>query len=402
MKPLDTFSEAIWGLASRPGRTLATIVALAIAVATVALVASVLSGFERQIEQMSFGAYGRALVIRENYFVEDRHGPPRLSDIDRLREALPHIESVAAWRVIFGADVVAGRERQQLEIYGAQGDYQREASAPVFAGRALTPDETVSAQRLCLIGDGAAARLFPDGNALHESIRINGISCRVIGIFGEPENRVAERYSNAVITPFATAARYFSDETYLAPDEVTQITLLLTEARFLSRSRTTADRVMRRRYGAPLSQTSPFMYSDPAASVRSLRQQRGLVARLLIVVAGIALTSGLIGYGAAVAAAASERQREVALRRTLGATQGDIVIQFLTENAILGIFGGALGSVIALGVGALASTTWGWPVEFQPWVFSLSAGLGLLCGLVFGALPARRAAASPPAGAARA
>ena len=402
MKPLDIFLEAIWGLASRPGRTIATIVSLAIAVATVALVVGVLAGFERQIEQLSFGAYGRALVIRENYFVQDRHGPPRLSDIDRLRDALPRVETVAAWRVVFGAEVVAGRERQQLEIYGVQGDYSREASASIAAGRGMTLAETESANRICLIGDNTATRLFPEGGALHENIRINGISCRVIGVFGAPENRIAERFSNAVITPFSTAARYFSDETFLAPDEATQITLILSESRFLDRSRTTADRVMRRRYGAPLSEASPFVYSDPNTSVRSLRQQRSLVARLLIVVAGVALISGLIGYGSAVAAAASERRREVALRRTLGATQADIIVQFLTENAVLGIFGGALGSVIALGVGLAVSTAWGWPVEFKPLVFSLSAGLGLLCGLVFGAIPARRAAASPPAGAARA
>lgn len=402
MTPRDTLSEAAWGLASRPGRTAATIVALAIAVATVALVAGVLGGFERQIEQLSFGAYGRALVIRENFFIEDRHGPPRLSDIDRLREALPRVESVAAWRVIYGADVVAGRERLQLEIYGVQGDYEREASAEIAAGRGLTVDETQGAGRICLMGDGAAARLFPGGEALHESIRINGISCRVVGVMGVPGNRMAERYANAIITPFATAARYFSDDTFMAPDEATQITLILSEARFLDRSQYRADRILRRRYGSPMSEASPFMYSDPAASVRSLRQQRSLVARLLIVVAGVALISGLIGYGSAVAAAAAERKREVALRRTLGATQANIITQFLTENAIIGIFGGALGSVIAIGVGAAASSVWGWPIRFEPWVFSLSAALGLVCGLVFGVIPARRAAASPPAGAARA
>lgn len=402
MTPRDILSESVWGLASRPGRTLATIVALAISVATVALVAGVLSGFERRIEQMSFGAYGRAIIIRENFFVEDRHGPPRLSDIERLRDGLPRIESVTAWRTIFAADTIAGRERVQIDVHGVQGDYRREANAPLLAGRPLTADETLGAQRICVIGDGAASRLFPEGGALHETVRINGISCRIIGIFGEPENRIAERYSSAIITPFATAARYFSSDEFLAPDEATQITLILTEARFLDRAQGQADRILRRRYGVPLSQVSPFIYSDPTASLRSLRQQRTLVARLLIVVAGVALISGLIGYGAAVAAAASERRREVALRRTLGATQTNIIVQFLTENAIIGVFGGALGSVIAIGVGAAASNAWDWPVDFQPWVFSLSAALGLLCGLVFGVIPARRAAASPPAGAARA
>jgi ABC-type antimicrobial peptide transport system permease subunit len=119
------------------------------------------------------------------------------------------------------------------------------------------------------------------------------------------------------------------------------------------------------------------------------------------VIAGVGLISGLIGYGSAVAAAASERRREVALRRTLGASKSDIILQFLTENAVLGVLGGALGGVLALAIGVAASRAWSWPISFEPSVFGASALIGLVCGLVFGALPARRAASAPPAGAVR-
>ncbi|MAL10199.1 MAG: hypothetical protein CMF74_11105 [Maricaulis sp.] len=402
MKAVDTFSEAIWGLASRPARTLATLVALGISVATIALVAGVLGGFEKRIEQLSFGAYGRSLVIRENFFVEDRVGSPRLSDIDRLRQAVPGVEAVAAWRILFAAEIDAGREHGQTEVFGVFGDYRREASTPLAEGRHITDDEAQSARRVCVLGDQAARRFFPNTSALNKLVRINGISCTVVGVLGVPENRISERYAPAILTPFGAASRYFTVNTVMAPDEASQITLILNDSRYLDRAQMWADRLLRRRYGIPFSQPSPFVYADPSASVRSLRQQRDLVSRLLLVIAGVGLISGLIGYGSAVAAAASERRREVALRRTLGASRTDIVLQFMTENAVLGILGGALGGVLALGIGLAASKAWDWPIDFNPSVFGISALLGLLCGLVFGALPARKAASAPPAGAVRA
>lgn len=402
MKMADVFSESIWGLASRPARTFATLIALAISIATVALIAGVLSGFELRIEQLSFGAYGRSLVIRENVFVTDNVGSPRLSDIERLRAAVPGVESVAAWRIVYAADISAGREHGQAEVFGAHGDFRREASAPLAEGRLITLDEAESVRRLCVLGDQAARRFFPEGGALNEIVRINGISCTVIGVLGEPHNRVAERYAGGIITTFGAATRYFSLNTDMSPDEATQITLVLNDGRYLERAQMWADRTLRRRYGVPFSQASPFVYADPSASVRSLQQQRELVARLLFVIAGVGLISGLIGYGSAVAAAAAERRREVALRRTLGASKGDIMLQFLTENAVLGVLGGALGGVLALVIGVAASRAWNWPIDFEPAVFGASALIGLVCGLVFGALPARRAASAPPAGAVRA
>lgn len=401
MKVLDTFGEAIWGLASRPARTLATLLALAISVATVALVAGVLSGFERRIEQMSFGAYGRSLVIRENFFVIDRVGSPRLSDIERLREAVPGVESAAAWRILFGAEIDTQGAHGQTEVYGVYGDFRREASAPLASGRHIADDEANTARRICVLGDQAARRFFPEGNAVNELVRINGVSCEVIGVLGEPQNRIAERYSGAILTTFGAASRYFTYDTIMAPDEASQLTLVLNDGRYLERAQMWADRMLRRRYGVPFSQASPFLYADPTASVRSLRQQRELVARLLFVIAGVGLISGLIGYGSAVAAAASERRREVALRRTLGASKSDILLQFLTENAVLGVLGGAVGGMLALVIGVAASRAWNWPIDFEPSVFGASALIGLVCGLVFGALPARRAADAPPAGAVR-
>ena len=175
---------ALWSAFSRSARAVLLIATLSGGAAGVALTAGVLEGYARQMERLTFGAYARSLVISENAFVPDRFGPPRRSDIARLRDVIgSDIEATAAWRHAF-ADVRANTEQASLPILGVDGDYRREADMPIVSGRALTVEETRTAQRLCMLGAGAAAMLFPNDAAVGARLRISGVSCEVVVVFG--------------------------------------------------------------------------------------------------------------------------------------------------------------------------------------------------------------------------
>ncbi|MFW6413606.1 MAG: ABC transporter permease, partial [Oceanicaulis sp.] len=221
---------ALWSAFARPARAALLVATLAGGSAGVALTAGVLGGYARAMEEMSFGAYARSLVVSENRFVDDRFGPPRLSDIARVREALGmDVEAVAAWRTGF-ADTRAGRAQANLPVFGVRGDYAYEADMPIAEGRALTAEETESAQRLCLLGAGAKTALFGDEAAVGRRVRINGVSCDVVGVFGEARSQTAERYRQAVLAPFTAAARYFETPDGVfqtGPDELARMTVVL-------------------------------------------------------------------------------------------------------------------------------------------------------------------------------
>ncbi|GGH06070.1 hypothetical protein GCM10007420_23170 [Glycocaulis albus] len=391
---------AFWSAFSRPMRTALMIATLAGGAAGVTLTAGVLQGYARAMEALTFGAYSRSLVITENSFVEDRFGPPRLSDITHIREALgERVEAHAAWRRS-GGDVRVGRYQASLQVYGVTGAFQHEADMPVARGRTLTDGETRSALRLCMLGPGAYRLLFPDGGDA-ESIRINGVNCEVVGVFGEPRSQLAERYRNAVIAPFTATARYFEtpDRFGFQPGahEAERLTIVLLRGVNRDAALIDADRALRRAHGASQANVSPFLFADPAAPAEALARQRDLIARLLISIAIVSVLVAVTGYAAASMAAVEMQRRDIALMMMSGASGRSILGQVLAEGIILGIAGGVTGIIIVGAAAILARTVFDFPFQLDGTVIALVLAGGALTGLVASLGPARRAAAGSPA-----
>ncbi|MBK5912410.1 hypothetical protein CCR85_13035 [Rhodothalassium salexigens] len=401
MTMLDHVRFALWGVASRPSRALAVQAVLAAGIAAVILVSSVVKGYGAEIERLAFGAYARSLVISASPAGITRYGPPRLSDLTALAERLEGVEAVAAWRQE-RARLLAGAGQVEVALFGAHGAYGHEADMTVAEGRRLTLAEVNGAGRLCLLGAHARTLLFDDRPAAGGMIRVNGVACAVVGVFAPARTRPAERFDAAVIAPFHAVGRYFSVDDYLAPDEAFQLTVV-TDAPFaMADKRVEADLILRRVRGVPLSQPSPFRYEDPGHSVRAVIRQRTLIGQLLGVLAATCLVAGLAGFSAIMASAIHERRREIALRMAMGALGRQVVAQVLLETALLGVLGGLIGCALGLGGGYGVALVWGWPFMVDGQAVALALGLGLLCGLLAGIWPARRAAGEDPAQAARA
>ncbi|MCC5996464.1 MAG: ABC transporter permease [Oceanicaulis sp.] len=391
---------ALWSAFSRPMRAALMCATLAGGAAGVTLTAGVLQGYARAMEALTFGAYARSLVISENSFVEDRFGPPRLADIGHIREALgEEVEAHAAWRRSAG-DVRSGRHQAALQVYGVTGAFHHEADMPVAQGRALTAEETGSAQRVCMLGPGAYRMLFPDGGEA-QSIRINGVSCAVTGVFGEPRSQLAERYRSAVLTPFTAAARYFETPDQFGfqtlAHETERLTIVLRHGADREAALISADRALRRAHGASQANISPFVYADPAAPAEALARQRDLIARLLISIALVSVAVAVTGYAAASMAAVEMQKRDIALMMMSGATGRTIMVQVLLEGAILGMVGGVAGIAAVAGIAVLAQTLVGFPFVLDGRIAALVLAGGALTGLAASLGPARRAAAGSPA-----
>lgn len=400
MSPRDTFRSAFWAVTSRPSRTSALVLALGAGVAAAVFVSSIIAGFGREIDRLAFGAYGKAVIVRENVFVTDRHGPPNLADRDRLLDDLEGIAEIAVWK--WGrAESWDGRRTAQFDVFGVSGAYHHELDAPVAEGRTLNEAELNSAARVCLIGTDLAED-FGWGELLGRDLRVNGIACRIVGVLGEPASRPAARFAGAVITPLQAANRYFLDDSRRTSNEVDWLTVFMAEAADMDEARMRTDLLLRKRRGAPLSQPSPFQLDDPAAPLAQMTEQRDLLARLLLTLASITLLTSLVAFGSIASASISARRREIALRMTMGATEGDIVSQILAETMLTGLAGSSAGLVAGLGLGLLASTLWGWPFAPDVPISATALLLGLVTGLGLGAVMAAKAARLPPSLAARA
>ncbi|MEQ8434840.1 MAG: ABC transporter permease [Oceanicaulis sp.] len=405
MRLTDTLALAVWSLGSRPVRSALLVLTLAAGVAAVSLAAAVTNGYARELERIAFGAYARSLVITENWASQDRFGPPRVNDLEDLREALgDQIEGAAVWR-----EDIAGargeREISEVRVYGVTGDYRFEAAMALAAGRHLTREELDGAEPLCLLGDRAARDLFPEHapEALPgRTVRLAGVPCEIAGVFKAPDTRTADLYSEAVIAPFLAAGRYFQRGTSLAPNEASRLTVILRDRDLVHAARTAADRTLRRAHGAPLSGPAPFRYADPAAGARAMERQGRLLSRLLYAVAVITLAASVIGYAAATHSSIDMRRRDIALQMACGAAAGDVSLQILGESLLLGCLGAVLGASLAALAAPVSQSVLGAPAVFDVGVAAAALGVGMGAGALAGLWPARRAAAAPPAAAMRA
>ncbi len=400
MRFIALLQLAIWSAFSRPMRTALMIATLAGGAAGVTLTAGVLQGYATAMERLTFGAYSRSLIISENAFVEDRFGPPRLSDIEHIREALgERVEGHAAWRRA-RSDVRSGSHQATLQVHGVTGSFKHEVDMPVVQGRGFNSSEAQGALRVCMLGPGAYRMLFPEGEA-PSTVRINGVNCSVIGVLGEPQSQLAERYRNSILAPFGAVARYFElpDLTGLqpAPHEAERLTIILHRGVDRTEALVAADRALRRAHGASQANVGPFVYADPAAPAEALARQRDLIARLLIAIAIVSVLVAVTGYAAASMAAVEMQKREIALMMMSGATGRSILGQVLLEGLILGVAGGGVGVAVVAGVAVIAGRVAAFPFDLSPSVAVTVLIAGSITGLLASLAPARRAAAGSPA-----
>lgn len=399
MRFADVLRSALWALGVHPARSGSLLLSLAAGVAATTFVASVIGGFSKEIDRLAFGIYSAALVIRENAFVVDRHGPPRLTDARRLMQEIDSATEFAAW---VGGQAEVWREGDSLrfDVYGVTGRYIDELDSPVAVGRSLSRAEVGTDTRKCLLGHDLARAL--DISAPPQTLRVRGVNCEVVGILAQARSRPAGRYANAVIAPLAVTQRYFLDREGLAPGEVDWITLFMRPDANMNEAEIETDMVLRSVRGVPQSRPSPFTYGDPNATLEQQRAQRDLLTRLLLAVAGLSLFASLIAYASIAGAALASRQREIALRMAAGATGGDIRTQITVEFLFSGLGAGVLGLSVGVSMAAVSATVWNWPMILSPVIAVMSVVLGLSVGLIVGVVLAGRAADLPPSLAARA
>jgi len=383
---------------ARPVRAGLMIVSLGAGVCVVSLSSAIISGFSSEIERLSFGAYARSLVITPNYLAADQSRVSRLTDINQLVEALgpERVDGAASWRIARQVPVAYQAERADLFVYGVLGDYQFEADMDITQGRRFEPSDVDSSRRICLLGAQAAQRLFDGRPAAGRTIRVNGASCHVQGVFAEGDTVISSRFSNAIIAPFHSAARYFMPTDFLAPNEASRQTIILKDAELIYEARLIADRTLRRRHGVPQSQPPPFLFADPGAPTSAMEQQRDLISKLLYSIAAVAMLAAILAFAGASWTLTELRRRSIAVQAIHGASYMDILIQFTAESLMLGTLGGLFGVGLALGLAQFTTPLLGWYAEFDPVLLGGSILLGVISGAIAGSASAQRAAKTLP------
>ncbi len=403
MNIAQSILEALDSLNANRLRSGLTILGIIIGVAAVIAMLSVGQGAQSTITSAISGIGTNLLFVSAGNLTEDVTNPRplTLADAQAIADPLNAPDVAGVSPSIQGAAEVSSTTGKATRngIIGATPSYFTMQNYSVTEGGFLTQDQLLGNASVAVIGPTIADQLFGRHNGLvGQSLRINGQPFRVVGVLASKGGSSFGSQDSRIIVPFTTAqARLIANST---PNAVDELLVQATSASTVTLATDEVSQILRQRHRSKpgLDDFTIFSQQDVLSIATTVT---GVFTIFIGGIAAISLLVGGIGIMNIMLVSVTERTREIGLRKALGARKRDILVQFLTESALLSLFGGligiALGWLIAMLIGRIATAT-GNP--FSPTVGISSILLATLfataIGLFFGIYPANRAAGLEP------
>jgi putative ABC transport system permease protein len=289
---------------------------------------------------------------------------------------------------------IYGNQNVSTNALGTNRDYFVVRSWKVTKGSMWDEHDEALKSKVCLLGSTVLKNLFGDEDPIGRYIRVDRYAYRVIGVLeSKGEAPIGGDQDDVVAMPIGSMrARIF----HTPPGFAGALMLSATSADTNDRAVAQVDAILRQRHHIPDGRDPDFAIRTQKEFLELQQTVYGALTMLLALVALVSLVIGGIGVMNIMLVSVTERTREIGIRIAIGARMHDILTQFLMEAVVLSTLGGVAGivlSVIAVfGLGALLS----WTMTINPFVVALAIGVSSLAGVVFGFLPAWRAARLDP------
>jgi putative ABC transport system permease protein len=312
------------------------------------------------------------------------------NDIEAVRTQISGIDQVAP-TASAQAVAVLNAANWQTAVTGVTRAYFDVQQWSVAEGRGFTAEEESSGRSVCLLGDTVREKLAPDIAVVGLTVRVGAVSCVVIGALAKRGQGFGANPDDSVFMPIKAVQRRLTGNRDIAS------IIVAYDTRFdPSAVKDNLTALMRdRRYIGP-GEDDDFSIFDARQIADTVSTTTGLLTALLSAVGAVSLVVGGIGIMNIMLVSVTERTREIGIRLAVGALSKDVLMQFLIEAVVLSALGGLVGLVLASATTYLVAPLIGVPFRFDIGInvaaFILSASIGVL----FGFVPARRAARLDP------
>jgi len=391
-------------LMSNKLRSVLTMLGVIIGVAAVIMMIAISAGTEATIAERINGLGSNLLFINASFTrggpnqgPQNQRGGLVYSDVAAIREQIRGVAGVSVEQQTDATLKVGNTTLDSMTVIGTTPDYTTVRNVQVDNGRFITEQDNERVEKVVVLGSDVAAELFGEDDPVGQSMYVNNTQVVVIGVLAPkgisggtdfdsqvytPINVVFKKLTNNMFARFMgdrVRTIYVSVDVNASMDQVKeQVTQLLT-----TRHNVTAD-------------TLDFSITSQNDIIETQESTTESFRVLLAWVAGVSLIVGGIGIMNIMLVSVTERTREIGLRQAVGATPGDIQVQFLSEALMLSLFGGLIGVLVGIGGAKLFGELSGMRTVIVPFSIILSFSSSALIGVFFGYVPAQKAAQLDP------
>jgi putative ABC transport system permease protein len=402
-KYIEAAHIALTSILSHKLRSFLTLLGVIIGVAVVTAVATVIEGanvyIKEKIATLGSGVFSvqKASITSFGDFQKfidawKRNPDLTLDDLAALREQVNLADQIGATdgtaRTIKYGNIVL----ENVGVNGVTPNMVLLTSVEVEQGRYLSDSDDESHRDVAFIGSEVAEGLFPNSDPIGKEIKVGRETFTVIGVAKKLGSVLGQSQDNFVQVPLNTFIKSFGKRSSNSLRIIVRARKDVPVEKVQDQVRV----VMRSRHKLNYNQPDNFSIATDEVTEQLFGAITGTVAAVAFPVVGISLVIGGIVIMNIMLATVTERTREIGIRKSLGATRRDILVQFLVESAMLSGFGGLIGLLIAVTLMMLVGRVVPVPVAVPLWAPVVAIGVSTLTGIFFGLYPANRAARLDP------
>ena len=395
----QSFSLAVKSLMASKMRALLTMLGIIIGVSAVILISGMGNGLTNHVEE-TFTSLGSNIVTAIALFQTDT----KYVDLDKLESFVEETEGIkyyAPYTQHSGVTVKVDGENASTTIYGTNQDYASIRDRGIASGRNIQYLDVKREQRVCVVGSHVIEELFgkelTNDEIIGRNLKIDGNSFKIVGIMEEKASGMAGGDDDMILIPYPVAQKLFNTEyvnmfyfTYENGD-VSEEVIDKIDKHFYNIYNQTG------LYGQLADDEDDYYFiMDAQSMMEEMYEMLDTITSILVAIAGISLLVGGVGIMNIMLVSVTERTKEIGIRKAIGANKWDVLSQFVIEAITTSVIGGTIGILLGIFFTGVASTILGIEGAVTLESVAIAVGISSLIGIVFGYLPAKKAADMHP------